>query len=125
MDNNTLILKVHVIIALLSLAIYLLRGLWMMTNNPAVTGKPALASASLSMLILLGTGAWLAFVSGAHGLDGFVVFKFMGLLEYIVLGVIALKPGLPRPTAIVLWVAGLGGFVFSYLVAKGVVPVLF
>ena len=41
MDNNTLILKVHVIIALLSLAIYLLRGLWMMTNNPAVTGKPA------------------------------------------------------------------------------------
>jgi Invasion gene expression up-regulator, SirB. len=78
MDNNTLILKVHVIIALLSLAIYLLRGLWMMTNNPAVTGKPALASASLSMLILLGTGVWLAFVSGTHGLDGFVVFQVYG-----------------------------------------------
>lgn len=124
MDNITLLLKVHAVIALVSLVIYLVRGFWMITNNPAVTGKLALIGASLSMLILLGTGLLLAFI-GSHGIDTFVVFKFMGLLAYVVLGVIALKPGLPRPTAIILWLAGLCGFVFNSLVARGIIPASF
>lgn len=124
MDTNTLILKVHAIIALLSVVIYLLRGFWMLTSNPAVTGKSALASASLTMLILLGTGLWLAFVSTPHGVDNFVIIKAIGLIVYVVLGVIALKPGLGKPAAIVLWLLGLAVFAYTYLFAKNMVPAL-
>lgn len=124
MDTNTLILKVHAIIALLSLAVYLLRGFWMMTNNPAVTGKTALASATLSMLILLGTGLWLAFMGTSHGIDNFTIIKAVGLVAYVVLGVIALKPGLGKPVAIVLWLLGLGAFAYTFLFAKQMIPAL-
>ncbi len=124
MDMNTLIFKVHAIIALLSMVIYLIRGLWMLTNNPAVSGKAALASASLTMLILLGTGLWMAFVSTTHGVDNFVIIKAVGLIVYVVLGVIALKPGLSKPSAIVLWLAGLGAFAYTFLYAKHLAPAI-
>ncbi|MDD5391675.1 MAG: SirB2 family protein [Thiothrix sp.] len=120
MDINTFLLKVHVIIALLSLAIYVIRGFWMLTGNPAVSGKSALASASLAMLILLGTGLWMA-LSGSHGFDRFVTIKAVGLAVYVVLGVIALKPGLGKPAAIVLWLAGLGAFAYTFLMAKSLI----
>ena len=124
MDTSTLILKVHAIVALLSIAIYLIRGIWMLTNNPAVTGKAALASASLSMLILLGTGLWLAFVSTAHGVDNFVIIKAIGLIVYVVLGVIALKPGLGKAAAIILWLAGAATFAYTFLFAKNLLPAI-
>lgn len=124
MDTSTLILKIHAIIALLSVVVYLIRGFWMLTGNPAVTGKAALASASLSMLILLGTGLWLAFISTEHGVDNFVIIKAIGLIVYVVLGVIALKPGLSKPAAIVLWLLGLAAFAYTYLFAKGMAPAL-
>lgn len=124
MDTNTLIIKVHAIVALFSIAIYLIRGIWMLTNNPAVTGKAALASASLSMLILLGTGLWLAFVSTAHGVDNFVIIKAVGLIVYVVLGVIALKPGLGKAAAIILWLAGAATFAYTFLFAKNLLPAI-
>lgn len=124
MDTATLILKVHAIIALLSVVIYLVRGFWMLTNNPAVAGKGALAGASLSMLILLGTGLWLAFMSTEHGIDNFTIVKAIGLVAYVILGVIALKPGLGKPVAIVLWLLGLGAFAYTFLFARGMAPAL-
>ncbi|MGB3918631.1 SirB2 family protein [Thiothrix litoralis] len=122
MDTNMLIVKVHAIVALLSVVVYLIRGFWMLTNNPAVTGKAALASASLSMLLLLGTGLWLALISTAHGVDSFVIIKAVGLIVYVVLGVIALKPGLSKATATILWLAGLATFIYTFLYAKGIAP---
>lgn len=124
MDTNTLIIKVHAIVALLSIAIYLIRGIWMLTNNPAVTGKAALASASLSMLLLLGTGLWLAFVSTPHGVDNFVIIKAIGLIVYVVLGVIALKPGLGKAAAVILWLAGAATFAYTFLFAKNLLPAI-
>lgn len=124
MDTNTLIITVHAIVALLSIAIYLIRGIWMLTNNPAVTSKAVLASASLSMLILLGTGLWLAFVSTAHGVDNFVIIKAIGLIVYVVLGVIALKPGLGKAAAIILWLAGAATFAYTFLFAKNLLPAI-
>ncbi|MBO0612204.1 MAG: hypothetical protein RL122_740 [Pseudomonadota bacterium] len=124
MDTNTLIIKIHAIVALLSIALYLIRGIWMLTDNPAVTGKAALASASLSMLILLGTGLWLAFVSTAHGVDNFVIIKAIGLIVYVVLGVIALKPGLDKAAAVILWLVGAATFAYTFLFAKNLLPAI-
>ncbi|WML89142.1 SirB2 family protein [Thiothrix lacustris] len=122
MDTNMPIVKVHAIVALLSVVVYLIRGFWMLTNNPAVTGKAALASASLSMLLLLVTGLWLALISTTHGVDSFVIIKAVGLIVYVVLGVIALKPGLSKATATILWLAGLATFIYTFLYAKGIAP---
>lgn len=124
MEAHTLLLKLHAIVALLSVAIYLLRGFWMLANSQAVMGKAVLAGASLSMLLLLGTGLWLAFFSTTHGVDAFVIIKSIGLIVYVVLGVIALKPGLDKPIAIVLWLLGLAAFIYTFLFAQGMVPAL-
>lgn len=123
MEANVLILKGHMLIALLSVLLYLIRGFWMLTNNQAVASKTVLTLASLAMLLLLGTGLWLTFTT-PHGIDNFVITKAIGLVAYVILGVIALKPGLNKAVAIVLWLAGLGAFVYTYLFAKALLPAL-
>lgn len=124
MDMLTLLAKAHVIVAFLSLAIFLVRGVWMLAGNPAVSGIPALASASLSILLLLVSGLVLLFMRDLP-LDGWVVTKTAGLAAYVLLGVISLKPGLGKIAALGLWLAGLAAFGYTYLVASHWLPALY
>lgn len=123
MDINLLI-KAHSEIALLSLIIYLVRGGFMIAGSVLVSNIIAVAAASLSMLLVLGTALGIVFMVGL-GLDSFVITKGVGLLLYIVLGVVSLKPGLSKPVAIVLWLLGLAAFITTYLVALGKIAPVF
>lgn len=123
MDINILI-KAHSGIALLSLLIYLVRGGFMIAGSVLVSNIIAVAAASLSMVLVLGTALGVVFMTGL-GLDGFVITKGVGLLLYVVLGVVSLKPGLSKPVAIVLWLLGLAAFIATYLVALGKIAPVF
>jgi hypothetical protein len=46
-------------------------------------------------------------------------------MTYVIVGMIALKPGLSKPVAISLWVAGLAAFVTTFAVGKHWLPALF
>ncbi len=124
MNAYSWIVKAHTAFAVLSLLIYGVRGVLMLVKSPAVVGKLALTSATTAMLLLLVSGGWLAWASG-HGLDGFVVTKLLGLTLYLLLGTIALKPGLSKPVAIGLWLAGLAAFISTFMVAMRWLPVLY
>ena len=114
MDVAYLLLTAHLLIALLSLAIYIVRGVLMLVNSPAVTGLLALTSASIATGLLLLSGGLLAWLGG-HGWDHFVLSKLIGFSLYVLLGLIALKPGLYKPVAISLWLLGLSAFVYLFL----------
>jgi uncharacterized membrane protein SirB2 len=114
----------HLFFIALSLIIYLGRGVLMLMSSPAVTNVTAIAGSSATFLLILGSGAWLAHHNG-HGFDGFVITQFLGLMTYVIVGMIALKPGLTKPVAISLWVAGLTAFVTTFAVGKHWIPALF
>lgn len=119
-----MLIKAHSGIALLSLLIYLVRGGFMLSGSVLVSNIIAVASASIAMLLLLGTALGIVFMTGM-GLNGFVMTKGLGLILYIVLGVIALKPGLKKPVAIILWLLGLAVFIATYLTALGKIAPVF
>lgn len=114
MDVAYLLLKAHLVLALLSLTIYSVRGILMLINSPAVAGLMALSSASVTTGLLLLTGALLAWLGG-HGWDHFVLSKLLGASLYVLFGLVALKPGLNKPVAIGLWIAGLTAFIYLFL----------
>ena len=121
---STGLVHMHLFFISLSLLIYVVRGVLMLMNSPAVTNMTAIAGASATFLLILGSGAWLAHHNG-HGFDGFVISKFLGLMTYVIVGMIALKPGLSKPVAIGLWVAGLAAFVTTFAMGKHWLPALF
>ncbi len=115
---------VHELFALLSVAVYAVRGGLMLKGSAAVNAKPLLAGAGLSMLLLLATGIAMAFTSGM-GFNGFVITKIIGLIAYVGLGIVALKPGMAKGAAIGLWLAGLAAFVYTFMVAEQQIAPLF
>ncbi len=109
--------KAHSGIAYLVLLIYVVRGVMMLANSTKTNSRGVLAIASFAILILFGMGVYLSFMKHLSFSDGFVLTKIIGLLLFVAFGTVALKQGLSKPTAIVLWLLGLGAFVYTYLIA--------
>jgi uncharacterized membrane protein SirB2 len=120
-----LMIKVHAILALISIVVYIIRGGLMLTGSAAVNSKLLLAGASASMLLLLVTGIVAVIMVGLPFTSGFVILKIIGLVAYVALGIVALKPGMAKGSSILLWLLGLAAFAYAFLMAKGMVPVLF
>jgi len=124
MDIEVLI-KAHSGIALLALLIYIVRGVMMLANSSKTNARGILGIASFVTIILFGLGVYLSFAKHLSFADGFVMTKIIGLLLFVAFGVVALKQGLSKPVASILWLLGLGAFVYTYLVALETLPPLY
>ncbi len=107
--------QLHVFMAIASLVIYFIRGIMMLAGN--VHSRPMMALASLTTLLLFATGVYLGFALKMSFAGGYIATKIIGLLLYVGFGVIALKQGLSRTVASVLWLIGLLAFIYTYLIA--------
>jgi uncharacterized membrane protein SirB2 len=105
----------HIAMAIASLIIYIIRGVMMLAGN--TQSRLMMGLASLTILLLFGSGVYLGFVNKLSFADGFVGTLIIGLLLYVGFGVIALKQGLSKPVASILWVLGLLAFIYAYLIA--------
>jgi uncharacterized membrane protein SirB2 len=105
----------HIAFAIASLIVYIIRGAMMLAGN--THSRPMMGLASLTTLLLFGSGVYLGFVYKLSFADGYVGTLIIGLLLYVGFGVIALKQGLSRLVASVLWLIGFLAFVYTYLVA--------
>ena len=123
--DMSVVVKAHSGIALLTLIIFIVRGVMMLAGSSKVNSRLILGIASITTILLFGFGVYIAFVKGLSFADGFVLTKIIGLLLFVALGVIALKQGLAKPTAIILWCLGLGIFVYTYLIGMGKLAPLF
>ena len=108
----------HFVLALVSVTVYFIRGGMMLANN---TSRSMTTIAAVTTLILFGTGLALVFSSDIISFaNSWVMTKMVGTLLYVFFGVIALKDGLSKPVAIVLWLLGLVAFAYTGAIAKGI-----
>ena len=106
----------HFIFIWISLLFYLMRGGLVFANKPS---KTITTLSAISSMALFGSGIAMVFlISNISFANGWVMTKLVGILLYVSLGVIALKPGLSKPTAIFLWLLGLAVFAYTFAVAK-------
>ncbi len=115
----TLLRLVHVGTVYVTLALFVLRGLWMVLDSPRLKQRWVRIVPHVNDTLLLTAAIGMLVVAGLNPLDQpWLIAKIVGLLAYIVLGSVALKRGRTKPIRVMAFIAALG--VFAYIVAVAV-----
>ncbi len=123
--QEILIQKGHIIIAGMVLLVYIIRGAMMLAGSAAVNSRSVLAISSLLTILLFASGVYMGFAKHLSFADDFVLSTIIGFLLFVIFGVIALKHGLPKIIASVLWVLGLLAYIYAALIASRTITPLF
>ena len=111
----SLLKSLHLTTIALTLALFVLRGVWMMASSPRLQARWVRIVPHINDSLLLASGISLAVLMQQYPLvHGWLTAKFFALILYIVLGTFALKRGKTRGQRIAAWVAAL--LVFGYMV---------
>ena len=106
----------HVGCVIVTFALFFLRGIWMMTGSPQLQRRWVRIVPHVNDTVLLAAAITLAVMLGQYPLtDAWLTAKVGGLIAYIVLGTLAMKPQRPRRLRILCWFAAQG--VFFYIVS--------
>jgi uncharacterized membrane protein SirB2 len=108
--------QIHLIAVTITLALFVLRGLWMMLDSPWLQRRWVRIVPHVNDTILLAAGIWLAyFLRQVPGASGWLTAKLIALVVYIALGIVALRRGRTKPQRIAAWFSALA--LFGYIVA--------
>ena len=111
--------NLHLATIAITLALFLLRGFWMIADSPQLQARWVRIVPHLNDTLLLASGIALAVLIQQYPLvHGWLTAKLLALIAYIVLGTIALKRGKTRARRVAAWVAAL--LVFGYMAAVAV-----
>jgi uncharacterized membrane protein SirB2 len=106
----------HLTAVILSFALFVLRGLWMLADSPALQRRWVRIVPHLVDTVLLASAIGLALTLRQYPfVDGWLTAKVLALIAYIILGSIALKRGRTKPIRAVAWIAALA--TFGYIVS--------
>ena len=106
----------HITCVVLSGAGFFVRGWWSVTGSPLLAARLTRWLPHLIDTCLLASAIGLAWMAGQYPfVHAWLTAKVLGLLVYIGLGSVALRPGRPRAVRLAAWLAALG--VFSYIVS--------
>jgi uncharacterized membrane protein SirB2 len=115
----TLLVYIHVGCVVLTGAGFALRGAWMMQGSPRLARRWVRVLPHVVDTVLLASALALAVLSGQYPLvQGWLTAKLFGLIAYIVLGALALKPGRGRAVRIAAFCGAV--LVFGYIVAVAI-----
>ncbi|HWR77814.1 MAG TPA: SirB2 family protein [Thiobacillus sp.] len=115
----SLLKQLHLTTIALTLALFVLRGVWMMASSPRLQARWVRIVPHINDSLLLASGISLAVLMQQYPLvHGWLTAKFFALILYIVLGTFALKRGKTKGRRIAAWVAAL--LVFGYMVAVAI-----
>ena len=115
----SLLKQLHLSTIALTLALFVLRGVWMMRESPRLHASWVRIVPHLNDTLLLASGISLAILTRQYPLlNGWLSAKLFALILYIVLGTIALKRGQTQGQRIAAWIAAL--LVFCYMVAVAI-----
>ncbi|MDK2123514.1 SirB2 family protein [Parachitinimonas caeni] len=116
----------HMTAAALSLLLFLLRGAWMLTDNPRLQARWVKIVPHINDTVLLAAAISMAVSFGFNPLaQSWLMAKILALLVYIVLGTIALKRGKTRQIRLTAFVGALMCFGYIVLVALSKSPMPF
>jgi uncharacterized membrane protein SirB2 len=115
----SLLKQLHLATIVLTLALFVLRGAWMMGNSPRLQARWVRIVPHVNDSLLLASGIGLAVLIRQYPLvNGWLTAKFFALIFYIALGTFALKRGKTRGQRIAAWFAAL--LVFGYIASVAV-----
>jgi uncharacterized membrane protein SirB2 len=110
-----LLKQVHVACAVLSYAGFFVRGVWMMRGSAMLARRWVRIAPHVNDTLLLASAIAMVAMSRQYPfVQGWLTAKLLALVLYIGLGMLALRPGRPRPLRIGAWLAAL--MVFLYIV---------
>jgi uncharacterized membrane protein SirB2 len=116
MAYYSLIKHLHLVTIVVTLALFLLRGVWMMMDSPRLQARWARIVPHINDTLLLASGIALAVLMQQYPLvHGWLTAKLFALIAYIVLGTLALKRGKTKAQRVTAWIAAL--LVFGYMLA--------
>jgi len=116
MAYYALIKHLHLVTIVVTLALFLLRGAWMMMDSPRLQARWARIVPHINDTLLLASGIALAVLMQQYPLvHGWLTAKLFALIAYIVLGTLALKRGKTKAQRVTAWIAAL--LVFGYMLA--------
>ena len=124
MDYATL-LAIHLATIAISLALFLLRNAWRMTDSPMLAKKWVKIVPHANDAVLLAAAIGMLVVAGLNPLEhGWLMAKILALVVYIVLGSIAIKRGETPRQRILAFIGSLiaFGYIVAVAVTKQVVP---
>ncbi len=108
---------IHVGAAALSIALFIVRGAWMLWSPEKLQARWVRVVPHVIDTALLVSALWLAWQLGAGGTRGWLIAKVVGLLVYIVLGTIALKRGRTRRIRALAFIGAIATFSYIVMVA--------
>jgi uncharacterized membrane protein SirB2 len=121
MSGYLLARHVHQVTAAVTLLLFLLRGVWMLTDSPALQRRWVRIVPHVNDTILLAAAIYM---TALIGLQPWIEAKIAGLLLYIGLGTVALKRGRTKAIRARAFAAALAAFAYVVAVAltKRVLP---
>lgn len=106
----------HITCVVLSGSGFFLRGLLMLDDSPLLQQRWLKIAPHVNDTVLLAAALVLTVLIGQYPfVDAWVTAKVFGLTGYIILGALALKPGLGKGARIASWLAAQA--VFAYIVS--------
>jgi uncharacterized membrane protein SirB2 len=108
----------HMTSAGLSIALFVLRGIWMFADSPRLQSKFARIVPHVIDTVLLASAIGLMFVIHQYPfVHGWLTAKLFGLVLYILLGVVALKRGPTKTVRGLAFFAAVAVFVWIFMTA--------
>ncbi len=126
-EYYTLIKHIHQGSAIVSVALFILRGIWMMAESGMLRRTWVRVVPHVIDTVLLASALMLSWLIAQYPfVHGWVTAKVVGLVVYIALGMIALKRGRTMGIRVVAWFVALMVFAYIMLVAvtKQVLPII-
>ena len=121
-----LLKHIHVSCAVISFALFFLRGIWSFNGSPIMQQRWVKIVPHAVDTLLLVSALALAFIIQQYPLvDAWLTAKFFGLLLYIILGSVALKYGKTKAIRIAAWLGAQVAFAYIVLVATYHTPLPF
>ncbi len=118
--------SIHLATVAISLALFLLRGVWRMLDSPMLGRKWVRIVPHVNDAILLAAAVGMLVVAGLNPLrHGWLMAKILALLAYIALGTVALKRGETPRQRTLAFIGALAafGYIAAVAVSKQVVPI--
>ena len=120
-DNQALfnvVRSIHLMTLTITIAGFVLRGYWMMTESALLHAKPVRILPHVNDTVLLVSAVSAGVLIGQYPfVNGWLTAKILGAVAYIVCGAIALTYGKTRQARIGFFIAALACFGYVVLVA--------
>ncbi|OOG25232.1 hypothetical protein B1C78_07405 [Thioalkalivibrio denitrificans] len=115
----TIIKHLHMLLAILSLAGFMARGVLRLLDSPRLKTRFARVTPHLVDTALLLSGLWLAWIWRMHEhLQPWLVAKLVALVLYIGLGMVAFRFAGTTAGRVVAWLAAITVFIYIFSVAR-------